>query len=102
MIIWSGRGILSIAILLISFLILNFIIPFEFRQYIFTLSFFITGAFSWYFGKKWNTNGKIMIDKASGQEVLLKPNHSLFWIKMQYWGIVFAVLGCLTLILTFI
>jgi hypothetical protein len=42
-----------------------------------------------------------MIDKATGQELLFKPDHSLFFIKMQYWAFVigatgvFLLLGCL-------
>ena len=55
---------------------------------------FISVIFSWVFGKKWNSNNqKILIDKETGKKVLLKGNHSLFWIPMQYWSVILGVLG---------
>jgi hypothetical protein len=58
-------------------------------SYPFIAAFTITGFFSYFMGKKWNTQeGRTFIDKASGQEVTIRPNHSLFWIPMQYWGFI--------------
>ncbi|MEL6559198.1 MAG: hypothetical protein AAFQ94_13495 [Bacteroidota bacterium] len=103
MIVWSGRGFLSVVVLLISFLVCSSILPKEQGDFGFVISFFIAGAFSWFMGKKWNEEGgRTMIDKESGQEVIIKPNHSLFWIKMQYWGPVFGVLGLIILVQQFI
>ena len=54
----------------------------------------LAGVFSWLMGRKWNSaEGKVMIDKETGQEVLFKQKHSIFWIKMEYWGIIFGILG---------
>ena len=103
MLVWSGRGFLSAIVLIASIVLLASVFPKEQANYGFIISFFIAGIFSWFMGKKWNEKeGRTMIDKASGEEVILKPNHSLFWIKMQYWGPIFAVLGLVILVKQFI
>lgn len=38
-------------------------------------------------------NGRVMIDKDTGQEVILRPDDSLFFIPVKWWPVVFAVLG---------
>lgn len=38
-------------------------------------------------------NGREMIDKATGQTVVLRKRHQLFFIDMQWWGIVIAILA---------
>jgi len=49
----------------------------------------------WFIGKKCNSSDKnrTMIDKASGQEFIFKPDHSLFFIKMQYWAFIVGAVG---------
>jgi hypothetical protein len=41
--------------------------------------------------------GRAMIDKATGQEVVLKRSHSLFFIPVRYWVYIFLVLGIVLL-----
>lgn len=99
MIVWSGKGFLSVLILIISLFLFVKILPQAQGDYAFVLAFLIAGAFSWFMGKKWNAEeSRTVIDKATGQELVLKSNHSLFWIKMQYWGIIFGVFGLIILL----
>jgi hypothetical protein len=99
MIVWSGRGALSVLVLVVSFVLFNSIIPKAYGDYAFVLGFFCAGAFSWFFGKKWNEEqSRTFVDKATGQEIAVSPNHSLFWIKMQYWGIIFGAFGLIVLV----
>lgn len=99
MIVWSGKGFLSVVILVASFALLANVFPKEQGDYAFVLAFFIAGAFSWFMGKKWNEgNARTVIDKTTGQEIVLKENHSLFWIKLQYWGFIFGGFGLAILI----
>lgn len=53
----------------------------------------------WFVGNKLNNPAKarVMIDKQTGQEFLLKQNHSLFFIKMQYWAYPIALIGIVLL-----
>ena len=86
-------------VLVVSLFVLVSVFPKEQGDYAFILAFFTAGAFSWFMGKKWNEEeARTVIDKATGQEIILKPNHSLFWIKLQYWGIIFGVFGLIILI----
>jgi hypothetical protein len=99
MIVWSGKGFLSVLVLVLSFALFANILPKEQGDYAFVLAFFIAAVFSWLMGKKWNEEtGRTVVDKATGQEILLKENHSLFWIKLQYWGYIFGAFGLVILI----
>jgi hypothetical protein len=99
MIVWSGRGILSALVFILSLISFNSLLPMQQSGSGLIGSLFVAAAFSWFMGKKWNEQeGQVLMDKASGKEFMVKPNHSLFWIKMQYWGIIFALLGLLALI----
>ncbi|WP_109434915.1 hypothetical protein [Aquimarina sp. AU119] len=102
MIVWSGRGFLSVLVLAVILVVFTSILPKEQSDYAYIIGLFVAGVFSWFMGKKWNqSDGRIVIDKQTGQEIIIKPNHSLFWIKMQYWGIIFGGIGILMLIKQF-
>ena len=98
MIVWSGRGFLSIIVLFVTLFLCVSIFPTENVDYGFIITAFVTGIFSWYFGKKWNTkNERIVVDEKTGQRLKIKNNHTLFWIPMQYWGIIFSAFGIIIL-----
>jgi len=37
--------------------------------------------------------GRVVIDKETGEEVVLRSSHSLFFIPVKWWPVVFAGLG---------
>ena len=37
--------------------------------------------------------GKVVIEKDTGREIVLRQSHSLFFVPMKYWAYVFLVLG---------
>ncbi|MEZ4756555.1 MAG: hypothetical protein R2817_07005 [Flavobacteriales bacterium] len=46
----------------------------------------LSGLVDHYFGKRWNTGeGRLLQDVRTGEVMEVKPNHSFFWIPMQYW-----------------
>lgn len=98
MIIWTGRGILVPLVFMILLIIFIIIYadpgtPFSISSTLGS-SLLFTGLFSYYFGNLWHkAPGKVYIDKDSGEEVELKPKHSFFWLKMEYWGVIGSVLG---------
>ncbi len=99
MIIWSGYGFSLVIIFGISFAICSNIIPNEYLAFATALALAISATASWFIGKKLNEEGtKTLVDKETGEEIILKPNHSLFFINMQYWGYVFGGLGVIALI----
>lgn len=97
MIVWSGRGFLS---LLILFIAIFFFIPILPETYIiqsFVIPLYIAAVFSFIFGIRWNKTLRVFIDKETGKEILFKSNHGLFWINMEYWGILFPLLALIML-----
>lgn len=94
MIIWSGRGILTPLILVASIILFISISSEEIGVYTFPLSILLAGVANWFLGKKWNNEpGRIVVDEATGERIELKSNHTLFWIKMEYWGVLFGIIG---------
>lgn len=94
MIIWSGRGLLPLFFVSLTLLLSAKLLPAEYLDYSFIISFFISGLLSWFFGKKWNkVDGQTVIDKSTGRETVLLREHSLFWIKMEYWGLILCSVG---------
>jgi hypothetical protein len=93
MLIWSGRGILSVLVFMISMFICVSLFSKEGSDYTFVVSFITTGLFSWFFGNMWNTGQRVLIDKQTGKKVVFKNQHTLFWIPMQYIGYIFISIG---------
>ena len=60
----------------------------------------ISAAVIWVVGNKLNDaiKDRTMIDKQTGQEVVFKQNHSLFFIKMQYWAFIVGGIGIIMLV----
>ena len=42
-----------------------------------------------------NKPARVLVDAETGEKVEIKPEHSLFWIPMQYWGIILCGLALL-------
>lgn len=107
MVIWSGLGFLGILFLGLGFLSMDSLINKVFADPNYysnnwwpdLLVFIIAGLLSFFLGRYLNNRkGRVLVDKETGQEVIIRPNHSLFFIKLEYWGIIFPVLGLLKLI----
>lgn len=107
MLIWSGRGILT-PLILILFIVVSSVLSaslnsLEVALYTMPVAFLLGGWANWYLGNKWNNvPGRIVVDEATGERIELKPRHTFFWIKMQYWGIAFLVIGGLNLLASLI
>ena len=65
----------------------------------FAVAILLSGIINGFLGK-WlnNEKSKILIDKETGKEVILKNNHSLFFIPMEYWGVILVIGSVLILI----
>ena len=54
----------------------------------------VAGAFTWSIGRALNrAPGRLLVDKKTGQEILLRRRHSLYWVPMQWWSFPLAALG---------
>lgn len=102
MIVWRGIGILAPIIPVAMWVFLPELVKTVFGQEAFSSSYswvssisILLGAVAvWFWGRHVNTkNIRILIDEQTGQQIVLKPNHSLFFINMEYWAIPFGVLA---------
>ena len=101
MIIWTGMGFLvAVFVFGCSFaanLITNALIgePFyDENQWPFGVSLIIAAALCWFIGRSLaNRRTRSLVDKDTGEEVIVRPNHSLFFIKMHWWGPILLVVG---------
>jgi hypothetical protein len=95
MIIWRGFGILVVVIagaaLVLTQLLGNAL--FGSGTYeghsgpLGTLALLLAAAIVWPLGRALNRRGaRTLVDPATGQRVVLRPNHSLFFLPMEYWA----------------
>jgi hypothetical protein len=99
MIIWSGLGFLPIIFLMVF--------GFGFASEndgamsdkalacIFFLTGLASGALGWWLRTR---PARVLVDKATGQEVVLRRRHSLFFVPMFYWGPIFFAMAIYELI----
>ena len=108
--IWKGYGILAIGIPIFISIILNLIINcilgdnyYENSNWTAPLALLISAVFVYLLGVEFNHNkhnkhNKIVIDKETKEELILKENHTLFFIPFQYWSIIILILAIYILI----
>ncbi|MBU0504555.1 MAG: hypothetical protein ABII18_05730 [bacterium] len=100
MIIWRGWGILALVIPAITWII----IPLIFKELVshetYSVYYRYSSAFGiflgaiplWFLGRKLNRGGaRTLVDEKTGEKVVLQANHSFFFIKMEYWSILFIL-----------
>ncbi len=101
MIIWSGFGFLVVVFAFACSLTMNVFTNalfgsgyYQTHAWPLALAIAIAGALTWLVGNALNRRqGRVMIEKATGREVLLRRNHSLFFIRMHYWGPILIALA---------
>ncbi|GHV61604.1 hypothetical protein FACS1894195_2380 [Bacteroidia bacterium] len=99
MIVWSGRGFLIVLVFIACMFLGVSIFPKDMADYAFVFAGLLSAIFSWFAGIAWNTkNDRVVTDDKTGQKILIKGGgHNLFWIPMQYWGIILTVLSIIIL-----
>ncbi|MCT4605810.1 MAG: hypothetical protein N4A64_06855 [Marinisporobacter sp.] len=114
MLIWRGYGILVPIILIgglfLSSLVMKFLsmfIPLDGASKIWQVALLtitsmigmtLPGLICIKMGKSLNNKeGKIYIDEETGERISIKPRHTFFFIKMEKWGIIYIVVGALSI-----
>ncbi|HEX2606543.1 MAG TPA: hypothetical protein VHK91_04150 [Flavisolibacter sp.] len=103
MIIWKGMGFLVLVVAVAVGALMSLLFESAFhinRDWGAATGALVSAGIIWYMGRYFNapSRDKVLIDKATGQEVVLKPDHSLFFIKMQYWAFIIGGIGVVMLI----
>lgn len=98
--IWSGLGFLVVVIVYVSSFISELITRevtgdldyYQNNHTPFYISIFVSCSIIYFLGQWLNTRkAKTYIDKATGEEIVFKNNHSFFFIRMEYWGIIICI-----------
>ena len=98
MIIWQGLGFLVVLILLAAILVAGpvFDTPAmaEYEKFsdvaIFFTSALLTLLLGLYLRRR---KDRVLIDEASGEKIILRSRHTLFFIPVLFWPAIFAGLG---------
>ena len=99
MIIWRGWGIL-VPVLAVLGLALGVwfqdgTIAQNMEQLGSGIGLVLAGTALFYLGSRLHapSRGKVVIEKDTGQEIVLRTKHDFFWIKMEYCGVICALIG---------
>ena len=107
LIIWRGAGAAVILFAILAALVTNIVTSSWFNQNNYfqnhawaqMVALWFAGAGCWFLGRYLNGKpGRVLVDKATGQEVTIKPDHSLFFIKLEYWAPILLVIGICVLV----
>ena len=102
MIIWKGRGFLVAVIAFACLLASEFLTERYFADDRYyqqhgwpkLAAFFLAGFIVWVITILWkDAPGRVVVDKQTGTELVLKKSHSLFFIPMKYWAPILFALG---------
>ena len=69
------------------------------HQWPFGASLLMSGLLSWAVGGWLAGSGtRMLVDAETGEEVLVRPNHTLFFIKMSWWGPILLTAGAVVIV----
>lgn len=97
MLIWSGAGLLVPVIAGIGLFAGSALVGLV-GDVGWSLGVLASGIAMWFLGRRLNDKpAKLLVDPETGEEVLMRHrnDHTFFFIPMQWWGAVVAVLGLL-------
>ena len=105
MLIWTGGGILAPIFFILAVGIGSFLGETLFpgnrvlQSLTFSFSVMLFSFLLWKISKHLNDpkKNRVLIDKETNREVVIKPRHTLFFIKLEYWAIFMGVVGFLSL-----
>jgi hypothetical protein len=111
MIIWNGMGFLVFVFVfgcsLVADLITNAVAGpgtyYDMYKWPFGVALIVAGALSWFVGQYLATRkARVLIDKETGEEVVIQPSHAFFFIKMHWWGPILAIGGIAVIVVELI
>lgn len=105
MIIWRGWGILVVLITLAIYMAVILLGDSLFHSgfaayshYYSAVAVILSAIAVWFVGRKLNGGqGRELLDEKTGQRVILRNSHSLFFIKFEFWAVPLAIIGVLFL-----
>ena len=98
---WSGKGYL-VAVFVFGFsLIANLISNsvtgsgayFDGHEWPVATSFIVSGLACWYAGRFFPKRTRLLLDPETGEQVVLRETHTLFFVPLSWWGPILAAGG---------
>ncbi len=106
MIVWSGFGFLALLLPVVTIFVTAAVANVTGGPLYSTLHHWpgavgaiLGGALVYLASMKLDTPGRTLVDPATGQAVVLRRRHTLFWIPLRFWAIIIAVAGLVYLVL---
>jgi hypothetical protein len=106
MIIWKGWGILVFVMAVVALVIAHGIAEaasgnpqyYATHNWVKCLAFLAAAVPVYFIGRNINNKPvRILIDKTTKREIVLRREHSLFFIRMEYWAFILVAIGILHL-----
>jgi hypothetical protein len=106
-IVWRGMGGIVLIVGILVSLIVNIVTssvyeePNYFQSHLWPklLALLLCGAICWFLGRYLNSRpGIVVVDAQTGQQTVERPYHHLFFLKMEYWGLVYWVVAVVVLV----
>ncbi len=107
MIIWSGWGVLApigtFILLIITELSTEYFFDneqyYQQHEWPALVAFIISGIMCWFLGNELNkARPSGYLDEETEGEVMITPNHTFFFIPLQFWAFLFPVLGVISVL----
>jgi hypothetical protein len=108
MVVWQGFGIAAIVIPVVLIFVTTVVwgaitgnsAPSDRdTTLILAIAVLVSAPLVYLLGKRLDARpGRTMVDKATGQEVVLRGSHTLFFVRMKYWAWLFAIGGLVLLV----
>ena len=95
MLIWQGYGLLVILYAVVGFVSGVLFSTTIDQSWPVALGLLLGATANYFTAKKLESKSKTLIDPETGQEVILKRGHSLFFIPMMYWTYIIAGIAVL-------
>jgi hypothetical protein len=102
MIIWKGAGFIVVVVAFVMLLLTELAVEafhkddtyYQRHGWPKLAAFLVAGFIVLLIGKYLNKKeGKVYIEKDTGKEVVMKPQHSLFFVNVEYWSYILFALG---------
>lgn len=101
MIIWKGWGILALIIPVAFSVLIGLGLEYfngdgfyKNSSVAMPVAFVLAAGFVFWVGHLLaQKTGRVLIDPQSQEKIVLKEQHSMFWIPLRYWGIVLTVIA---------
>jgi len=105
-VIWRGAGGLVLIFGIVSAVLMNVVTSSFFNETNYfadhswaqASSLWLAAIGCWFLGRYLNGQPPNIVTDKTGREITVKPNHHLMFIKMEYWGLIFFVIGICVLI----